>query len=454
MDKELEKFKVDINDSIKIVVKKIELNKEGFVVVLKNKVIYGLVTDGDLRRYFIKGGKLSDSVEKCCNKNFLSISENISHEEIYKMLDDEIKFIPTVNKENELVNIITKKRIPDRKENNIYYRSKSPVRISFSGGGSDTTFFFKDNKGAVINATINLYCHSTLFIRKDKIIIIKSLDLEIEKSFKDLDSFLNNPEKLKLIASVIKILNPNFGFELFLQSDFPPSSGLGGSSALLSSIIGCFNELRKDKWNNYEISEIAYQAERLNLGIDGGWQDQYATVFGGLNFIEFNKKKNLIIPLRLHKNILLELEDSLILCYTKTNHGKDNIHEDQKLNTKKDDIKNNINKNVKLAYYIRDSLLRGDLDNFSKYLKESWELKKSYSKYISNSTLNHIYESALKNGASSGKLLGAGGGGFFLFFVKPEKRNKLIKWLHKEKLEITNFTFEKYGLRSWTYRKT
>jgi D-glycero-alpha-D-manno-heptose-7-phosphate kinase len=454
MENNLKKLIVELDFTLTDVINQIEKNKEGFVVVLnKNKTINGIATDGDIRRYLIKGGDLSDKIEKCCNKNFISVSEGLSHENIYKMLDDEIKLIPIINSRNELIEIITKKRIPVRQENKIYYRAKSPVRISFGGGGSDTTSYFKNNPGAVLNATISLYTHCSLLTRNDKRIIIDSYDLGIKKEFIDLNNLIKNSAEFKLIASVISVINPNFGFELFIQSDFPNSSGLGGSSAVLSSIIGCFNEMRKDKWSSYEIAEIAYEAERLNLGIDGGWQDQYASVFGGFNFMEFTKKKNTIIPIRLQKNLLHELEESLILCYTKTDHGKIDIHNNQKANTKNENIIKNINENVKLAFEIRDSILKGDFKRFCLCLNKSWDLKKTFSDHISNDSLNKIYNAAIDNGALAGKLLGAGGGGYFLFFVKANKRNNLINWMKKNQLEYTNFRFENDGLKSWSFRK-
>ena len=108
------------------------------------------------------------------------------------------------------------------------------------------------------------------------------------------------------------------------------SSGLGGSAAVSASILGCFNQFKTDKWTRHELSELAFQAERLYLGIAGGWQDQYATIFGGLNFIEFESKQNIIHPLRIDKEIINELEESLILCDTGKGHDSGEIHEDQR----------------------------------------------------------------------------------------------------------------------------
>ena len=231
------------------------------------------------------------------------------------------------------------------------------------------------------------------------------------------------------------------------------SSGLGGSAVVTSSILGCFNQLRNDKWDQYEIAEIAFQSERLDLGIAGGWQDQYATVFGGLNFMEFNSDQNIIHPIRLNPEILLELEESLVLCYTETTHDSGNIHVDQKEQTKSAIVKELIESNVQITYEMRNYLLKGKLFDFGIALNKSWELKKSFSTKISNPFLDEIYNGAIQNGALGGKLLGAGGGGFFLFYVQPFDKLKLLSWLESKSLKYTPFVFEKNGLQSWTVRE-
>ena len=203
--------------------------------------------------------------------------------------------------------------MPIDKEASVLIRAKSPVRISFAGGGSDTTNYFELNDGATLNATISLYAHASLRIRSDKKISVNSLDLNKKIEAKNLKSFLKLKNQFGLIQSLLKLLNPNFGFDLLLYSDFNMKSGLGGSSAVISSIIGCFNECRIDQWSLHEMAELSFQAERLSFNVAGGWQDQYATVFGGLNFMEFNKVRNTIHPLRLPNNISSELKSHL--CY-------------------------------------------------------------------------------------------------------------------------------------------
>jgi len=451
----LDKFLINTNALINDAIIKIEANSKGFVLVENDvKQVLGTLTDGDIRRALLAGAQLSDLALNYINKNFIFLDDNsMEHESIYKKLDQEITFIPVLDDNKRLLKFITKNTIPSRFEKLITARSKSPVRISFGGGGSDTTAFFKDNNGAVINSTISLYSHCSLSKRNDSKLNIDSADLNINKLYLSLEEFLNSEKcPLDLIKATIKVINPSFGFDLYIQSDFPLSSGLGGSAVVVSSIIGCFNEFRIDKWTSYEIAELAYEAERLNMGISGGWQDQYATVFGGFNFMEFSNRQNLIHPLRLSETTKSSLEQNLILCYTNTSHKSGDIHQDQKSNLDNKGIQENVKKNVKIAYKMRESLLKENLNEFSNLMNDSWELKKSYSNDISSDYLDNIYEGAKQNGALSGKLLGAGGGGYFLFFTNFSNRNKLINWIKSEGLIYTNFKFEDVGLKSWIER--
>jgi len=444
---------IDNNAKINNALKLLEKNTKGFILVEdESKSIIGVITDGDIRRNFLKGGKLEDNVMSCVNLDFTKGSVETPKELLLKKLDQNIKFIPILDSKNRLIRVITKNYIPINKEKNVYYRSKSPVRISFGGGGSDTSLFFLKNKGAVINTTVSLFTHSILKIRSDSKIIFNSNDLNDSIQFSNIEEMINYDGKFGLIKSIIQAVNPKYGFELYIDSDYPMNSGLGGSAVVASSILGCFNQLRIDKWDQYEISEIAYQAERLHLGVHGGWQDQYATVFGGLNFMEFNKKQNIINPIRLSNDIMLQLEDSLVLCYTGTTHDSGNIHLDQKKKTKEKDVNNRIIKNVELTYVMRNLLLKGKLDQFGKCLDMAWQLKRSFSSKISNKFLNNVYDEALKNGAYGGKLLGAGGGGYFLFYCSSNNRNRLINWINKSKLTYTPISFDNKGLQSWTVR--
>ncbi len=449
----MEKYTIYKDQSIKDALNLINENKQGFVLVLElNNAVLGIATDGDIREKLVTGISLESPIVECANFNFIWADKNTPRELLIKQLDNNIKFIPLVDHNKNLVDIVTRYHMPIYNEESVYIRSKSPVRISFGGGGSDLTHFFVENNGAVINTTISLYSHATLIVRKDKEVIIESLDLQEKISARNLQEALAEPGNFKLILSIIKLVHPDFGFELYLHSDFPMKSGLGGSAVVASSILGCFNQLRTDKWDNYEIAELAFQAERLHLDIAGGWQDQYATVFGGFNFMEFNSSQNIIQPLRIESEILLELEESLVLCNTETIHDSGSVHDDQKQQMAKNSILNLVKDNVALTYEMRNQLLRGKLIDFGISLNKAWLLKRQFSKKISNNQLDVIYDNAILNGALGGKLLGAGGGGFFLFFVTADKKNQLISSLLENGLKVIPFKFEENGLRSWTVR--
>ena len=349
--------------------------------------------------------------------------------------------------------MVSRNHLPVQAEEAVFARARSPVRISFGGGGSDLTHYFSGKDGAVINTTISLYSHATLRLRKDEKITIHSLDLKDTLHAESLKHALEKDDRFGLIKSLLRTVQPDFGFDLYLHSDFPMNSGLGGSAVVLAAILGCFNQFRLDQWDLHELAELAFQAERLYLGVAGGWQDQYATVFGGFNFIEFRMDQNIVHPLRIHPDILLELEESLILCDTGTTHDSGYIHEDQRQSMSDQSIRQHVNTSVELSYKIRNQLLRGNLLDFGYSLHKAWQFKRQFSSKISSCQLDQVYDAARNHGALGGKLLGAGGGGFFLFYVPPFKKYELIQHLQESKLQVQPFRFEQEGLRAWTVRE-
>ena len=450
-----EKYVIEETASVKDALIKVEENHFGIIFTKKRSgQINGLATDGDIRRALLKGVTLDNSISNCVNTNYVWADTKTSREQLIKRLDSHIKYIPILDDEGKLLSIISRDYLPLDDEKSIYIRARAPVRVSFGGGGSDLTHYFENNPGAVINTAVSIYSHAAMKVRSDSKIIIKSLDLNAELIANDLEDALEKKGDFGLIQSLLHVVQPKYGFELYLNSDFPIGSGLGGSATLSAVILGCFNMLRKDQWNQYELAEIAFQAERLHLGIAGGWQDQYAAVFGGFNFIEFHSKENIVNPIRIHPDIVLELEESLILCDTGISHHSGNIHENQKTTMGSESVRAMVKQNVDLTYATRNFLLRGELEKFGESLDKAWQLKRNFSSMISNSHIDSIYEGAIKNGAIGGKLLGAGGGGFFIFFVPPFQKQELIAYLNSKKLKIQNFRFEPEGLKAWTSRKT
>lgn len=451
----LEKFQISESASLREALALIDANHYGIILTTgPTGSVTGLATDGDIRRRLIEGGSLDDKIASCANAEFVWEDPATTRELLIKRLDHRIRVIPLLDKSRRLAGIVSRDHLPVQAEEAVYARARSPVRISFGGGGSDLTHYFAGESGAVINTTISLFSHATLRIRDDAKVVIQSLDLNETLRADDLASALVQKGRFGLIQALLKAIHPDFGFELYLHSDFPMNSGLGGSAVVSASVLGCFNQFRRDQWDLHELAEIAYQAERLYLGVAGGWQDQYATVFGGFNFMEFRMDQNIVHPLRVPADTLLELEESLILCDTGTTHDSGSIHKDQQQQMQQVDVRKHVQTNVELSYRMRNQLLRGRLLEFGQSLHEAWQFKRQFSSLISTSRLDRIYEDACSHGAIGGKLLGAGGGGFFLFYVLPFRKHELMTHLAGAGLVVRPFRFEQDGLRAWTVRES
>ena len=450
-----ESFTIPIHASIREALKVIDSNDHGIVLVIDNEGrVSGTATDGDVRRQLLAGLNLDDRIERCAERNFIWCPVGESREHLLKLMDQRVKLIPLLDEQHHLVDIVTSDHFPLPEESPIYARARAPVRISFGGGGSDLTHYFNEHRGAVINTTVSIYSHATLRMRKDEQIHIYSHDLREQLTAESLDHLLSKPPKsLRLLLEILRLVHPAFGFELTVASDFAPRSGLGGSAVITAAVLGCFNQLRQDQWDTHELAEMAFQAERLYLKVAGGWQDQYATVFGGFNFIEFRPEQNLVHPLRINPDVLLELEASLLLYDTGIQHDSGLIHQDQRQQLERIDVQQRLRENVELTFQMRDHLLRGRLYEFGSALHQSWELKRQFSSKISNSHLDGLYDLARQHGAVGGKILGAGSGGFFLLYTEPFRKYELAQAMETAGLQLRSFRFDMEGLRAWKVRE-
>jgi D-glycero-alpha-D-manno-heptose-7-phosphate kinase len=440
--------------TLRLALTQIEANQHGIILTTNAAgAVVGLATDGDIRRKLLAGASLDDRIASCANRDFVWADQETPRELLLKQLDQRIRVIPLLDATRSLAGIVTRDHLPVQQEERVYARARSPVRISFGGGGSDLTHYFVGDDGAVINTTISLYSHATLRVRDDERVIVHSRDLRDTLNAPHLQGALAHKGQFGLIQSLLKAVHPDFGFELYLHSDFPMKSGLGGSAAVSAAVLGCFNQFRQDRWDPHELAELAFLAERLYLGIAGGWQDQYATVFGGFNFMEFRMEQNIVHPLRIHQDTLLELEESLILCDTRTTHESGDIHQDQRLQMQHKSVHQRAQANVELTYRIRNHLLRGRLLQFGQALHEAWQLKRQLSGRITTPALDKIYDEARRCGVVGGKLLGAGGGGFYVFYVPPFRKYAVIDALEGAGLEVRPFRFEPEGLRAWSVRE-
>ena len=434
------------NSTIKQAMFKISKNKKGIVFVYKekNKRIIGSLSDGDIRSSLLVNEDINRKIDKIYNKNFKFFYKDYDRESLLKLFDQNYKLIPILTNSGQLLDLID--QVNPIEEKKLIVRSRSPARISLAGGGTDLTKFFFDKGGSGISFTINKYCNVYLIKREDLKIKIHSEDFKKSLEYSSINKIKYNGS-LDIIKASIKILKPNFGFDIFVETDVKPGSGLGGSAAVASCVLGAINYLQIRKLSKYEIAEYAFQAERIELGILGGWQDQYSTVFGGCNIMEFKKDKNLVHNIKLPNDILDELERRLIICNTKIPHRGSAL---QLKNKKNAGLNQYGEKTKKIVESIRSDLLKGNVENIGFLIQKTWSLKKKLDKKMSNKLIENLEKKLCGPKYASGcRLLGTGGGGFMLFYVKPRNRFNLINKIKSEGFEYYDVKFDTEGLKVW-----
>ncbi len=303
---------------------------------------------------------------------------------------------------------------------------KSPLRIGLAGGGTDRNYIFERFGGAVVNCTIDKFCHQRIEKREDDSVFVNGKEL--------------NEDEI-LTSKVVEFFRPDFGFNLIYYNDISPGSGLGNSSSFVVLLLTLLNELNGVRKSDEQIVKDSYYVETQVK--EGGWQDQYATSIGGFNFMEFNDK-TLVYPLRLRYRFLQELNEHLILV--KIDGKKGDICKDLREYSEENPDELKRTSEIKhLAFEMRDCLLNQNINKIGKILDDNWKLKRN--KFTTNKKVDQLYNLALDNGADGGKLCGNGQAGHFLLFVKPENRLNLIKALKDYK--IVNFNLVVNGTETW-----
>jgi D-glycero-alpha-D-manno-heptose-7-phosphate kinase len=337
------------------------------------------------------------------------------------------------------------------------YISRAPLRISLAGGGTDVAPYCDLFSGAVLNATISLYATVVLIPRDDNKVIFHDPDAGIKLEFEARDELEVIPE-IRLQVGVYNRIVKDYSrkplaCEIFTCLDAPTGSGLGTSSTLVIALIGAFIEWLKLPMGEYDIAHIAVSIEREDLKLVGGKQDQYAATFGGFNFMEFYKKNRVIVnPLRIKHSVLKELEFHLLLFYTQTRRESAKIIEVQRTNVEKKEKEaiEATHQLKALAYNMKEALLKEELQKIGDLLRSAWENKKQLANGISNELIDDIYKTAIKGGASGGKISGAGGGGYMIFYCPGNSRFDVIEALKAKGVEQQKYTFQINGLDTWT----
>ncbi len=335
----------------------------------------------------------------------------------------------------------------------VLIRAKAPLRVSFAGGGTDVSPFVEREGGCVVSATINRYAHGTLRARTGSQVSIQALDfgVSVEYDSRELTQF---DGRFDLAKAAIQRMCPGetVGLDLFLHSDVPPGSGLGSSSTLLVTLVSLLKEFRRLDLTPHQIAELAYQIERIDLGIRGGYQDQYAAAFGGFNFIEFTAAGVAVHPLDLPAGTINELESNFLLAYTGAPRLSSNIIEDQvsRYESGEGESVRSLRELKRMAVELRDALCAGALHDFGALLHAEWETKQRLSPKIGTGHLREIYEAARENGALGGKAVGAGGGGFMLLYCPFDRKHRIAEQLRSKGCTVSDLAFSTGGAQTWT----
>jgi D-glycero-alpha-D-manno-heptose-7-phosphate kinase len=330
-------------------------------------------------------------------------------------------------------------------------RARAPLRISFAGDGTDVPPFPSLEGGCVLSATIDRYAHGSLIPRSDRLVSIESVDFKTTAEM-TLDSEILYDGSLDLIKAAVRRFGRDGtdGYDLVLRSSAPPGSGLGSSSTMVVALTGLLAQHYGLAMGAYQVAELAWAIEREDLGIAGGMQDLYAATFGGFNFIEFTDRV-IVNPLRIRDETVLELEFSLLLCFTGITRDSARVIEDQtrRARTGSDDTLSGLRMQKELAIAMKAALLTGKLNEFGALLGEAWTQKKRMSPFISNERIDELYELALSKGALGGKIAGAGGGGYILLFCDFTKKHRVIEALEFAGTDVMEFAFDSKGLTTW-----
>jgi D-glycero-alpha-D-manno-heptose-7-phosphate kinase len=334
--------------------------------------------------------------------------------------------------------------------NDVTVRAAAPLRISFVGGGTDFPHYFERHGGAVLSATIDHFANVTVVPRKGREVTIRSPDLGHIVEYR-LDEGPTYDGIMDLAKAAIERVGVDTGLEMDIVSDAPPGSGLGGSSALVTAVVGALAALEPRTLAPDELARLAYAIEREDLGIAGGWQDQYAAAYGGFNLIEFSGPDVTVTPVRLSPDRLSELRANLLLCYTGTVRTDLGLIETQirMYREGREDTIIGMKHLHAAAYEMRDAIEAGDLDALGAMLQHAHQNKKLMNPHIAEGTpIERLFEVAREAGALGGKICGAGGGGYLLLYCKPDRQAEVRSALESHGGQFAGFAFHPSGVQA------
>ena len=322
---------------------------------------------------------------------------------------------------------------------------RSPVRISFGGGGTDLPSYFQEFGGGVLSAAIDKYFYTLVSRRTDGKIQVISSDLKVTETWEDIRDTPVDTTRLGIVLSTLKHMDQHFEADLFLASEIPPGTGLGSSASVCVNILKAISEICHLPMSRYDLAATAYMIAHDVLQKPVGKQDEYAAAFGGVNYIHFHQDDSVMVdPLIMEPDTIEQLQRNLMLFFTGASHDSWSILKRQDKDTRVSGSKSiRALHNIKqFGLTMRTALEQGNLWDFGTMLDEAWQQKKQVTQGISSDRIDHLYGLARKNGALGGKITGAGGGGFLLLYCEVEEQPRLRAAFAAEGISEMMFKFD------------
>ena len=328
---------------------------------------------------------------------------------------------------------------------------RSPVRISFGGGGTDLPAYYEQFGGAVLSVAINKYFYTILGKRTDGRVQIISSDLRVFEAWPSLSNLEIRGNPLEIPLAVLRETNSKVAVDLFLASEIPPGTGLGSSASVCVNVLKTLTTYLQQPLSKYDLAERAFHIARNVLGKNVGKQDEYAAAFGGLNYFTFDADGSVTAEsIKINPSVLAELQGHLMLFFTGTARNSWAILKEQENSTRQGSgsAVDALHEVKVLGAEMRQTLLREKLSRFGELLHQAWMAKRRVSAKISDSRIDELYELARERGAAGGKITGAGGGGFLLLFCEPGRQQSVRQALQEKGLQEMTFAFDAQGAQA------
>tara|TARA_Y100000389_G_scaffold31120_1_gene26342 strand:- start:13767 stop:15143 length:1377 start_codon:yes stop_codon:yes gene_type:complete len=419
---------------------------KSFIITDKDNKLLGTLSDGDLRRYIANNGVPPKTIIDAMNTSpsFVIDNTNLSNEIIkYDITNGPL---PIVDKNKTIVAVFNGENYIIGKQNLIHKQITvlAPTRITFGGGGTDLSLWFSKNEGLVVNVAIQKFARVDLKIRHDNKFHIHSLNTGENYLFskEELIEYENN-----VITACIKRFNKLPGLDISINCDFEPGTGLGGSSSLVVALVKGLAHISEINLTDKELVKLAFDIERNDYGITGGWQDHICSSYGGLLITRFKENNFKVIKTELSRKDEDFLNSTLFLFPTGIKRHSTTIHDDIKKHHQETSFEECMAKIFSVAKEAEDIVIGATFHNLGPLLHKGWEEKKKMNKNISNNKIDNLYKNLLSLGATGGKLLGAGGGGYLLMFVPLEKQADFVEQCIDEKKEFERIKIDHDGSR-------